>query len=182
VTNEGQITSTFNTDATVKGFEVELSGSAWSRLTVAAGVGYQDSTYDDYPNAPVNTQNGLAIVDLTGETLPFVPKWTSSLSAFYRIPVASAVNLNVGGDLQYRSDYRVNDGPDPRLVVEDTTLLNAEAGVRFERFGLELRVRGQNLLDRSYITSLDFNNLAGATSIDLSAPRTVFVELRKYFH
>jgi len=180
-TTEGQITTTYNTDATVEGFEIELSSSPANGLNLSAGVGYQKSTYDDYPGAPVNTRDGLVILDLTGEQLPFVPEWSASLVAMYDFPISNALSMQLGGDLQYRSDYQVNNGPDPLLKVDATNLLNAEVGIRFDKHALVLRARVQNILDEEYITSLDFNNLSGAAIVDLSPPMTFFVELRKYF-
>lgn len=179
----GPQTLTFNTTASVTGFEIDVGATVTDALSISGSYGYQESKYDEYRNAPINTTRGLRIIDLTGAPLPFTPEHSATFRANYAQPIASDWDFLLGGEVQYRSSYRVTDtdGTDPETVVGATTLLNASIGLESEPNGLSIVLRGTNLSDEVYRTGLDFNTFTGTVFQSLSSGRTWSVEVRKTF-
>ena len=174
----GAISSTFNTAASMEGIEIDLVARPTKALTVSASYGYQNSTYDNYPNAPIPsylvTGDPLQ-TDLTGQSLPFVPKHTAQVAVEYELPLGSLV-ARVGSDLQLRSDYNVTDGVDLIRTVDSTIQLGVHAGFGDARGRWQITGRVYNLTNAVYRTGLDYNTFVGTVYQTLSAPRTVAIE------
>jgi iron complex outermembrane receptor protein len=101
----------------------ELEGqyllSRADRITLSAA--YEASRFG---SATVNLGNGP--VDLAGETLPRMPKWTHTLGYehTFTLPIGAALLAHVDG--QYKSSYTTQLGPPPSYSVQRAyTLLNA---------------------------------------------------------
>ena len=178
----GAQVQTFNAEASMRGFELELTATPSPWLTIVAGYGYQDSKYGDYADAPVqsylvpNPPGRLLTTDLTGDQLPFAPRHSMNLSAVANVPVGDGFRIIGGPDMQFRSSYPVADGIDAIRVVPDTLQLNA-----FISFGdadgkWQLTGRVRNLTNEVYLTGLDYNNFVGTVYQGLSAPRTFAIE------
>ena len=56
-----------------KGLEVEVEAIPIDHLTVHSGVGYVDSTYEEFENVPSRTGG---VIDASGNDLPMTPPWT----------------------------------------------------------------------------------------------------------
>lgn len=190
-----RITTTENTTASILGFEVDATFDVTDNFQITATYGYQDSEYDDFPTLINTVELGAVPVDLSGQTLPFVPARTANLTATYFVNVSDNWQLRLGIDGQYRSKYQVTDGgesltradtgetisSDPEIFVDDTTIYNASAALISDSSGWAITARGYDLGDEHYRTGLDFNVFAGVVSHSLSAPRTWTVEVSKRF-
>ncbi len=183
------INNTFNTSATINGLEIELAARPMRGLTLSAGYGYQDATYDNYPDAPIPSYlvpipqpmpgmppQATLTTDLTGQTLPFVPKHSLVLAAEYDRPLSETLAFNLGSDFQLRSSYNVTDGIDQIRVVGQTTQLGVHVGIGDPKGRWRVTGRVYNLTDQVYRAGLDYNNFVGTVYQSLSAPRTFAIE------
>lgn len=177
------INDTFNTAATVNGIEIELAARPMRELTLTASYGYQDATYDNYPNAPVSSYlvpipagQGTVTTDLTNQPLPFVPKHSVVLTAEYNRPVSDRLSFNLGTDFQLRSNYNVSDGIDDIRIVGTTTQLGVHVGLGDSKGRWRVTGRAYNLTNQVYRTGLDYNAFVGVVNQSLSAPRTFAIE------
>lgn len=182
-TPTGFINETLNTDATIYGAEVDLAVKLTDNFSLSASYGYQDSSYDDYQNAPINSTQGLEIVDLTGQALPFVPKHSATMGFQYGQQISGDWSLRVTTDVQYRSSYQVTDsvGADPETLVRSSVVVNPSIGFENERHQFKVILRANNLFNETYRTGVDFNTFDGSVGQAISAPRVVSVQLRKDF-
>jgi outer membrane receptor protein involved in Fe transport len=150
---------------------------------LTASYGYQDATYDNYPDAPIASfivpipagQDTLT-TDLTGETLPFVPKHSLVLTAEFERAVSNSLAFNLGSDFQLRSRYNVADGVDAIRIVGQTTQLGVHVGLVDAKGRWRITGRVYNLTNQVYRTSLDYNGFVGTVYQSLSAPRTFAIE------
>lgn len=183
------VNSTFNTSATINGLEVELAARPIKELTFTASYGYQDATYDDYPDAPIASYlvaipppmpgrpfQATLTTDLTGETLPFVPRHSVVLTAEYDRRIGNGLSFNLGSDFQLRSKYNVTDGIDQIRIVSDTTQLGVHVGLGDAKGKWRITGRVYNLTNQVYRTGLDYNSFVGTVYQSLSAPRTFAIE------
>jgi len=67
------------TEATVRGFEVELQALPYEEGFFSASVGYLDAEFDEFPNVVDDIVGGIR--DLSGNTLVNAPDWTFNLIA-----------------------------------------------------------------------------------------------------
>lgn len=177
------VNSTFNTSATINGLEVDLAARPIKELTFTASYGYQDATYDNYPDAPIASflvpvppGRPTLTTDLTGQTLPFVPRHSVVLTAEYNRPISDALAFNLGSDFQLRSKYNVTDGIDQIRIVSDTTQLGVHVGVGDAKGKWRITGRVYNLTNQVFRTGLDYNSFVGTVYQSLSAPRTFAIE------
>lgn len=177
------VNSTFNTSATINGLEIELAARPIRELTITASYGYQDATYDNYPDAPIASYlvpvppgRATLTTDLTGQSLPFVPRHSVVLTAEYDRAISNALAINIGTDFQLRSKYNVSDGIDQIRIVSDTTQLGVHVGIGDAKGKWRLTGRVYNLTNQVYRTSLDYNSFVGTVYQTLSAPRTFAIE------
>lgn len=129
-------------DATLKGFELELTLAPIDAFRVDAAVGYTHSALKNVP---------AAVGPINGNRLPFSPEWTVSLGAQYDITFA-------GGTLSPRVDYRLQSEvfftafnlPLERQASYD--LVNARISWTDARKRFSVSAYGQNLGNTKYFT------------------------------
>ena len=160
-------------DARVQGAEATLLLFPVQGLTLRGTAAYTDSRLT--ADAPLAS-------GLKGDRMPFVPKWTASLSADYRFPLAGHAAW-VGGALGYigerRSDFSgVADVTD----VPAYTTLGLNAGIDFGR--LRLTVYGKNLTDErglNHVNTLNQVQTPNVVSAGVIQPRTFGIDLAYRF-
>src|SRR3546814_5627349 len=91
----------------VKGAELELSARVVEGLTVSAAATYIDAKVRHYQGIVGSVANEVGLFDpirgdFSGARLPFSPKWQSSLSADYSLPLGG-VNLTMGTTISSQS-------------------------------------------------------------------------------
>ena len=129
-------------DATLNGFELEITAVPVDAFRVDLAVGYTDSQFKDVP---------IAVGPINGNRLPFSPEWTVSIGAQYDIDVG-------GGTLTPRVDYRLQSEVFftafnlPLERQESYGLLNARLGWTDAAERFNIAVFAQNMTDTKYFT------------------------------
>jgi outer membrane receptor protein involved in Fe transport len=124
-------------------------------ITLNFAVSYVKAQYDKYtsgscaygvtPNGP---QAGDGFCDLSGEDLPFAPRWKANTGIQYETAMW-------GGDFYSRLDVSWVDkhipssSLDPRHEQSDYALANVKLGWRYDNW--DLSVWGKNITDQDYI-------------------------------
>ena len=163
--------------AVSKGLEWNFNVQPMRRLSLGWLGAYTDSTLsDDIPQ----------LGGTGGSQLPYVPKWQTTVTADFNVPVSDGAELNVGGSYAYTGKRRTNYGFDQTrsyLQIPSYQVWNAQAGVRFDQ--LTLQVYGKNLTDKRGITTCDRGNVvlgvALPGTIGIIRPREIGVRLSSRF-
>jgi iron complex outermembrane recepter protein len=129
-------------DATLKGFELEITAAPTEGLRFDAALGYTSSEFKNVP---------ALVGPINGNRLPFSPEWTLSLGAEYAIDLG-------GGKLTPRVDYRLQSDVFftafnlPLEEQGDYGILNARLSWTDAAERFNIAVYGQNLTDTQYYT------------------------------
>ncbi|MBB4633249.1 TonB-dependent receptor [Sphingosinicella soli] len=175
-----QIDTTTNAArASGRGVELEFQARPMEALSFDGSVGYQDSHYNSYPNAPVRVALSGApqLRDLSGDALPYAPKWTGSVAA--NVTGNHALGeFRLRAELQYRDPYKTADGPFYIYQIKSQTNLNLSAETEIAK-GVSIAVRARNVLNKQYIINQSYDaSFTGQFYVARSEPRYVWAEVR----
>ncbi|MFC3051815.1 TonB-dependent receptor [Kordiimonas pumila] len=81
VTFDSGVVTQNGAEASSKGFEADIAIRPVEGLEFKAAIGYQDSTFGDFPDAIIDSTGNTA--DASGNRLPLAPEWTYNASAEY---------------------------------------------------------------------------------------------------
>lgn len=144
-----------------KGVEATLSWLPVDNWLFGVTAGYLDAEFTDFDNVPI----GGSIVDLSGETMPNAPKWTSTVTGQYNFEVGAAQSY-ARLEWSYRESYKIGlSDPDDLArqvwpyVTRDYNVLNFRAGMDWGRHRLALTI--DNILGEDYTTGVDTFSYAG---------------------
>ncbi|ALC11342.1 TonB-dependent receptor [Sphingopyxis sp. 113P3] len=153
--------------ATSRGIEwsVGLRPAQWLKLSWSGA--YQNAEYDNFPGAscltsqpisvcnpaaPVGAPNNPANNNLAGYKLAFSSKWSGSIQAQIKAPIADRYLLATTAAMNYRSKFFISDNQDPVYGIQPSYQkldLRVEFGDRDERWNVALV--GRNLTnERTY--------------------------------
>jgi outer membrane receptor protein involved in Fe transport len=107
--------------ARVLGAELEVDVKPIDRLTVGLTGGYTNATVTE----------GVPGGGNSGDRIPYVPRFTTSVSADYIVPIGGSLNASFGGDVSY-TDSRATDFPENTANyyrLPTNTLTNLRAGI-----------------------------------------------------
>jgi outer membrane receptor protein involved in Fe transport len=161
-------------DATSKGGEITVRWTPVRGLALGLTSAYTNAKL----KGPAPAAGGL-----DGDRLPFVPKWSTSVSADYRWTAMEGWDAFVGGSVAYTgkrvSDYTNRAGRD----LPDFTRLDLRAGVEHE--GWTATIYGKNLGDARGITAFGTQGLAPGPASPYSEgvimPRSIGAEISYKF-
>jgi outer membrane receptor protein involved in Fe transport len=124
--------------ARIRGGELEVSGRPFAGvpLTVQLGLGYSNGELVDPGFLPQAANSRLAQV----------PRFTGSISGYYRTPISDRVDLFAAADYSYTSSVKVADNVGGFLARQPFNLVNANIGLGFGNS--ELLIYGKNLFDK----------------------------------
>jgi len=165
--------------ARVNGSEVELSGKVSERLSVRAGLGYEDGR--------ITATGGTG--QTVGSRIYQQPRVTASAAAIYNFPISDGLSGFVAGDYGYTGNsVSANGGVASNLVRPGYSLANLRGGLRWKTSELSLNVSNltdarPNLGDISYI---GYERFVAGTSTPMPQvatlpPRTVTLQLSQQF-
>ncbi len=137
-------------DATIIGFEAEMTVLPFENLQVDFSLGYTDASYDRFEGFDVDG-DGTPDPD-EAEDLDFrnVPEWNAYLGGVYYLPIPQ----RFGGELELRASASYNDGyaitHNNALTQDSYTLVDASISYLFFNENLKFSIFGKNLLDEHY--------------------------------
>jgi iron complex outermembrane recepter protein len=163
LTNAGEISTS--------GVELDLVSVPFEGLTLSGGLAYTDAQIEEFNLPPGSPPNAS---DLNGERLPFAPEFKGSLMAEYRWEAFAGYDMFVNGSASY-TDEQYTDlpsavtGPNPLLLIDSYTLIDASIGVSPQNNAWRLTLVGKNLSDESYPSLLTPGGPGG--SVRMLIPR-----------
>ncbi|MFC4307661.1 TonB-dependent receptor [Steroidobacter flavus] len=113
--------------ATARGVELEMLAMPMRGLTVSAALGYLDATMEEFRNAVVDGD----VVDVSGNELPYAPRWSASASAQYETTLGAWPDATGFARIDYSfRDSQYDDiGNRVRDELPSYSLWNLSAGV-----------------------------------------------------
>lgn len=166
-----------------RGIDADLSWAPSKFLNFSASAAYTDAKYVKYTNAPQAPENlNLgAVQNLTGKTLPGVPKFTYTLAADAAQPIGDwqgrSIELYGHADYSHRSSFNTSSSNSRYADVPGYGLVNARIGIRDADARWDLSVWVKNLTDKNYFQTLSPAAQGSITAL-VGDPRTWGVTLR----
>lgn len=166
------VTLTFpltNGDAKTQGFEAEVNWRPMRETDffLTAGVAYTDAEWGDFPNAPCTagqtaeqgcdrTNPFSPVQDLTGQPLPFAPKWAFNIGADYAQPIGDSLKISTTVNFNYRSQQVIGFPNGPDMNEPGYGLLGGAIALGDINDRWKISVFGKNLTDEEFRT-FNFN-------------------------
>jgi len=183
-----------NGKARQQGVEFELTARPLPALQVGLAGTYLDSEYLDFQGAPGLPGFGGA-QDLSGQRLPYSPKWQGTLSGQYTGDLPNGWSWFARADLSFSSKVNLAAGGDnnPDALQKSYQQLSGRLAIRGPEQRWEAAVFGQNLTNETFCTGIfnqpnnaafGLNNaVTGGTALrcTLNDPRQIGVELKAKF-
>jgi iron complex outermembrane receptor protein len=149
-----------NGNARTQGFEAEMN---WrpirgTDLAFTAGLAYTHAEWRNFPNAPCAGGQTAAqgcvggVQNLTGQVLPFAPRWAFNLGMDYSHPIGDRFKLGGTVDFNYRSRQQIGFPNAPDASEPGYGLLGGSIGFGARNDSWRLSVFGRNLTDQHYRT------------------------------
>lgn len=176
----------------VKGLELDANLRAGSHFAFYASGAYLDGKYVKFTNAPLPleetglTQDGkqLAFKDISGQRLPGISKWTSSIGGEFTTPanfLRQSGKFFVAVDTYYRSEFSSSATPSAYLNIDGYTLVNGRLGFRVDK-GTSITIWSRNLFNTDYYEQLLVaGGNAGHYAGVVGDPRTYGITLKHTF-
>lgn len=171
-------------DATIKGFEAEMSWRPVPGLSIDGSLAYLNFHYDSISAAAANSGIG------TEDKGQYISPWQWSISAQYDLPLGSLGTLTPRIDVSHIDSFNRNannidaatKGRDIFGQVPGYTLVNARLTFATPEREWELALEVRNLTDKLYYTDL-FDNRGSTNSIQgtPAEPRTWAVTIKRRF-
>jgi iron complex outermembrane recepter protein len=134
--------------ATIKGIEVELSGTFRRGLQLAGHVAWLDAIYDRYLAAVP----GGETLDAAGNRLNNAPEWSGSGSALYELATGRAGRASLRGDVSWQSRVFFTPANDAIETQRAYGLVHLRAGFEPRSRRWELAVFVRNVGTHEYFT------------------------------
>jgi iron complex outermembrane recepter protein len=119
-----------------QGVELDLRYRPTRQITLSGSIAWTDARYDRFPDAPpALEQSGGAVqfVDISGQRLPGVSEWATTLAVEVVRPEPfglSGLEAWFGVDASYRSDWSSSASPSAFMMVDAATITNLRVGLR----------------------------------------------------
>ena len=155
---------------TVKGFEIDAVAAPFAGMQLRAAVAYADGKYARYPKGPCPIElqgSATAACDLTGGRLSGLPRWSTSISSDFTLPMAGEGEGFVHVDSNWRSGYFGDPTLSRSTFIAGYNLTNASIGYR-GRGGWSAALFARNLFNRNYLQNL--TTQAGNSGLILGTP------------
>jgi iron complex outermembrane receptor protein len=126
-------------------------------LSLDVATAFLHSKLGDFPLV-VDSTNPPNLIDLTGGTAPFSPKFTLNVGASYDFIVSSDMTVTPRIDVSHVSDANGAVFESPKTLIPSRTLVNA--ALRFDMQKWYAEAYGTNLGDKRYVAGVqDIGNI-----------------------
>ena len=185
--NTGSATVSDNAPkAQIKGIELELQARPLKPLSLYATVSYLDSKFTEYDHAANLLYNSATpgvseTVSVTGNTLPFSPKWKLSFGAQYLVSLDRYGFVTLAGNVTWKDKFYFDQYQSESISQNAYAMANAL--IRYEtgdgKWAVDLY--GKNLTAEKYCTykfmELDASNIVAS----MGSPRMIGVSMSYRF-
>ncbi|MEO2181414.1 MAG: TonB-dependent receptor [bacterium] len=110
-------------NATISGFELELTALVGDNLTLGLNLGVLDDEIDSFKGTLVSSGITLS----KSNDLPFTPDYTVALTAAYDIPLENGAGITLRADYSMKDDYYSRTENIPEVLEKDHKTLNVSA-------------------------------------------------------
>ena len=156
-------------EATVHGFEFELSTTPIDGLTLFATLATAWSDYQELDDAALAGRVEL------GDDLPGTPELTTSLGGDYSFSVGRG-EMALGADYYHQRKHQPGTSTSPTIQVPDIDLFNAYVRYTTPGESWDFTLYGKNLTDEEYFfTGFSFSSFEAAYAAD---PRQIMLTAR----
>jgi iron complex outermembrane recepter protein len=165
-------------DANIYGFEAEATAVLLRGLNLSAGLGY---THFEFTSLlPQMAAPGMPLLTLDNK-VPFVPEWTSTVSATYRIPIGEAGFIIPRLDFYYASGYFIDIDNTKTVEQDPYALLHARLSYAPPAANWELYAAVANITQEAVIGSGVAAPANGSYIVSYRPPRMFFAGARFNF-
>jgi len=170
--------------ASSKGFEFEQQLAVTDKLMFGLSATYLDAHYVSYANGPCSYGKG-ASCDLSGDQLPYSPKWSGTLNARWVDRFDNGWVYALDADLFYSSSFFTAGDLDPFVAQTSFAKLGASATLTSPDGAWTISIIGKNLTDKTtshFGDDIPLSNILGNNYQQyVDPPRTVAFRVRYNF-
>ncbi|MET0249482.1 MAG: TonB-dependent receptor [Sphingobium sp.] len=165
-----------------KGFETTLSLAPVEGLRLGASAAYTDARYVDYKNAAQAPERAYLgpIQDLSGTSMPLMPKFTYTLNVDASRPLGDSVSIYTRFDYLHRSSVNATATLSSYGVIPAYGVLNARVGFNFLEGRYDLSLWARNLGQKEFFVTKSVQPIGVVTGLP-GEPRTLGATLRANF-
>ncbi|MBF0563065.1 MAG: TonB-dependent receptor [Alphaproteobacteria bacterium] len=141
-----------------KGLEIEATAVPVTGLRINGFLSPNQATYASYRSAPCSQAalnlRPTATCDLTGQQVPWTPKWTSDINAEYSHEIINGVVGYIVADYNWRSAQNLALTLDPLTEQSAYGIVNLRFGVRLFEEAVDLSFFVNNLFNQNYYIAM----------------------------
>jgi len=169
--------------ATSEGLEVDGRVAVTDWLTLQGTASWLNAQFDSYPAGPCNRSRSTPAgsvpgsCDLSGQELPYAPKFSANISADVTLPLANGWQFLASASVAYSDKYLIETTADPSLTQPAWTKIAGRIGFADDKWDLSLI--GQNLTDEK--TVVNGAAFFGYNIVYAGMPRTVKLQMNYKF-
>lgn len=185
VSEAGTIITNNAADARIKGIEIETVVQPFDGFTLNGSLSLLDATFRDYAievfDPTIQGGPPFFILNLNGERLPNIPKYSASVGAKYEYVMGDGSKIYLGADAAFKGNTLTNE---LTLRGNPHTVVNARVGWASANGRWDISGWVRNLTDEVYYVGggaiPDFNKTTTRVGL-VSDPRTAGVTVKLSF-
>lgn len=150
--------------ASTRGVEVDAALRTRNDFTINFAAAHVDARYDKFVGATCYsgqtaalgciTANGASSQNLSGARMPTAPEWKLTLGAEKRIRLSNALDVKLGGVLNYQSEMSFDANKNPGSTQPAYTILNLSAGIAGSQDKWSVTAFVNNATDKLYLSNI----------------------------
>jgi iron complex outermembrane receptor protein len=170
--------------ASSRGVEFEGQFAATRNLTFGVSAAYLDAKYDSYVAGPCSFGRG-ATCNLTGEALPYSPKFSGSFTVRWNGELGGGWGYGVDTKLFHSSSFSTAGDLDPMVAQSAFTKLDASISLTSPNDRFSVSLLGKNLTNEvtaHFGDDIPLSNILGNNyQRYVDPPRTIAIQLKYKF-
>jgi iron complex outermembrane recepter protein len=174
-------TRVFNAEkAIAQGVEGDLNWIVWGGLNIFATLGYNSTKYHKFTENECTADNSRTYCDATGRPFAFAPKWDTTFTPSWMIPLPWGMTITPSFTVQYLGTQILDTDLDERKRQGGLVRYNASIAIANLGQGWTLSVIGNNLGDKR--SSVRYGDALANIFVSVPEPsREIFAQLRYLF-